>query len=90
MSKNIRVIYLYLVCLIMLILSIGGFIFTFNSLGDYFFPTTYSNIGTVNYENSRIESLKTAITSFATFIVSGLIFMYNWRKIEKERKEMEE
>lgn len=90
MSKNIRIIYLYLVCLIMLILVVGGFIFTFNSLGNYLFPTTYSDIGTVYYENSKIENLKTAITSFATFIVSGLIFMYNWRKIEKERKEMEE
>ena len=90
MSKNIRIIYLYLVCLIMLVLVVGGFISTFNSLGSYLFPTTYSDVGTVNYENARIENLKSAITSFATFIVSGLIFMYNWLKIEKERKEMEE
>lgn len=90
MSKNIRIIYLYLVCLIMLFLVVGGFIFTFNSFANYLFPTTYSDIGTVYYENSRIENLKSAITSFATFIVSGLIFIYNWKKIEKERKEMEE
>lgn len=90
MSKNIRIIYLYLVCLIMLFLVVGGFIFTFYSFGSYLFPTTYSSLGTVYYENSKIESLKTAITSFATFVVSGLIFIYNWKKIEKERKEMEE
>ena len=90
MSKNIRIIYLYLVCLIMLVLAVGGFIFTFNFFGNYLFPTTYSNVGTVYYENARIENLKSAITSFATFIVSGLIFIYNWKKIEKERKEMEE
>lgn len=90
MSKNIRIIYLYLVCLIMLFLVVGGFVYTVNSFCSYLFPTTYSASGTSYYDNARISSLKTAITAFVTFVVSGLIFIYNWKKIEKERKEMEE
>lgn len=89
MSKNIRIIYLYLVCLIMLFLIVGGFISTFYSFSSYLFPISYSGAETVYYENARIDSLKTSISSFATFIVSGLVFIYYWKKIEKERKELE-
>lgn len=90
MSKNIRIIYLYLVCLIMLFIIVVSFVYTSYSVGEYLFPTSYSGIGTTSYENARIESLRTAISSVATFIVSLIIFVYYWRKIEKERKEMEE
>lgn len=90
MSKNIRVIYLYLVCLILLFIIIGSFVYSSYSIGEYLFPTSYSAVGTTSYENARIESLRVAISSIATFVVSLIIFIYHWRKIEKERKEMEE
>ena len=97
MSK-IRTIYLYLVCLVTLFMAIGGFIGGVSYLAQSFFPTSYSSIYFDDYDygydkadsdNEKVRNLKYSITSFALLVVSAPIFMYHWKKIEDERKELE-
>ena len=113
-SKNIRTIYLYLVCLITLFMVIGGLIFTINSITEYIFPDNYRDyyydyidesfengkVSVEDYEkyielnkyqdqlkqkNRQREQLKEIIYSASVFIVALPIYLYNWRKIEKDR-----
>ena len=115
-SKNIRTIYLYLVCLITLFMVIGGLIFTINSITEYIFPDNYTpyyydyidesfengKISIENYEkyielnkyqndleqkNRQREQLKEIIYSASVFVVALPIYLYNWRKIEKDRAQ---
>lgn len=101
MSKNIRIIYLYLVCLITLFMIIGGFVSTINSFAEYFFPTNYYGSYSYYYDaeeianenirkqNDKIDNLKSAVTSIALLVVAIPVFAYHWKKIEKDRKELE-
>lgn len=97
MSKKIRIIYLYLVCLISLFLIVGGIVFTVNAVAQYFFPTNYYysssyysyNERKIEEENTKRANLRNAISSFALIAVSSPIFIYHWKKVEAERKEME-
>lgn len=115
-SKNIRTIYLYLVCLITLFMVIGGLIFTINSITEYIFPDNYRDyyydyidesfengkVSIEDYEkyielnkyqdelkqkNRQREQLKEIIYSASVFIVALPIYLYNWRKIEKDRAQ---
>ena len=115
-SKNIRTIYLYLVCLITLFMVIGGLIFTINSITEYIFPDNYRDyyydyidesfengkVSVEDYEkyielnkyqdqlkqkNRQREQLKEIIYSASVFIVALPIYLYNWRKIEKDRAQ---
>lgn len=101
MSKNIRIIYLYLVCLISLFMIIGGFVATVNSFAEYFFPTNYYSSYSyydssddiarlkIQKENDKIANLKDAVTSIALLVVATPVFAYHWKKIEKDKKELE-
>ena len=115
-SKNIRTIYLYLICLITLFMVIGGLIFTINSIGEYLLPIQHrsyyydyieenmnnGNISVEDYEkyieinqyqdelekeNDRKQQLKEIIYRSSVFIVALPIYLYNWRKIEKDRAQ---
>lgn len=97
MSKNIRIVYLYLVCLISLFMIIGGFVATINSFAEYFFPTNYYSYydetdisrRKIQEKNDKIDSLKSAVTTIALLAVSTPVFIYHWKKVEKERNELE-
>jgi hypothetical protein len=94
MSKRIRVIYLYLVCLISLFLIVGAIISSVNYFAQYFFPTnSYSYYSVVErkleMENDKIENLRNGISSLALLAVSTPLFIYHWKKVESERKELE-
>lgn len=113
--STIRIIYLYLVCLITIFMAVGGFVTAVNHISQYFFPTSYSYYNyPVYYEdedyndekfmeydykadqanqeiekqNQKIRDLKASITSLALVAVSIPIFIYHWKKIELERKEL--
>ncbi len=99
MSKNIRIIYLYLVSFIALGMIVIGFITTVNSVSSYFFPIVnyYSYYGedSYNYDeeiairtrNAKKESIKNAISSFTVIAIGTPLFIYHWKKIQIERKE---
>ncbi len=116
-SKNIRTIYLYLVCLITLFMIIGGLIATLYSVSEYIFPYEYRGSYFYDYIEDRKEygkislddykeyleiaeyedelenktqrrnDLKEIIYSASVFVVALPIYIYNWRKIEKEKAE---
>lgn len=120
-SKNIRTIYLYLICLITLFMVIGGLISTIYNVTEYIFPNNYYRIYGYDYidskefenepvsaqeyeeyikmqeidrlrdeQNNKRQDLKNIIYSATICIVALPVYLYNWRKIEKERTELKE
>lgn len=100
MSKT-RIIYLYLVCIITLFMAIGGFITFVTYLANAYYPTSagYRNYSTYEHyyennemvisENEKISNLRLSINGLAATVVTLPIYLYHWKKIQNERKEME-
>jgi len=99
MSK-IRIVYLYLVCLISLFIAVGSFVGGVNQTAEYFFPTSYydysydymsfgGNAYPEENANYKAATLRALITCFAFSAVALPLFIYHWRRIEIERKESE-
>ena len=96
-SKNIRIVYLYVVCFITLMMAIGGIIATVNAVSRFCFPEVY-----VSYryeaeetketeqrqvENERIRNIRGIINSSIVWFVAVPIFALHWKRIQKEEQE---
>ena len=74
-SKNVKTVYLYSICLISLLMVIGGTIFAINSTSDLII------------DGFEIYTLRSIFYSLA-FVVVGLpIYIFHWKKADKELKE---
>ena len=74
-SKNIRALYLYAVCFITLMMTLGGIIFTVNAIADHFLASNYYND---NY------SVRQILNSIAVWAISMPIFIFHWKATKKE------
>ncbi|MDD2627705.1 MAG: hypothetical protein PHR25_01365 [Clostridia bacterium] len=103
MSKNIRILYLYIISFIALCMIVGGFIGTVNGIASYYHPsvyhyyTEYNNASDSTYKenyeirkrNAKRDSIKESITTASIVVIGAPLFMYHWSKIQEERKEGE-
>ena len=92
MSK-MRIVYLYIVCIITLGLAIGGIIFTVNNTVERFHPTSFRNDfssrRSVSGQNERRRVLRNTLNSAAVTIVAAPVYLYHWKKVNDEKKELE-
>lgn len=81
-TKNIRIIYLYLVSFISLSMFAGGFISTVYNIVVYF----------TKRQTYYYSSLQDIFTSMAVILVSVVLYAYHWKSIEfeKGREKIEE
>ena len=105
-SKNIQIVYLYLVCFITLMMTIGGVIATVNAVAKICLPVVhipYSHLRETNHsdesiadeiaahtENERIRSLRSFFNSIIVWIVALPIFMLHWKRISKEKENIDD
>lgn len=102
-SKKIRVIYLYLVCLITLGMILGGVVATISNIAEYMLPekyitytynTTYGEEDgkeeTIYEEREKNENLKNIIYSITVTAIAIPFYTYHWKKIEQERVRKED
>lgn len=75
-TKNIRIIYLYLVSFISLSMCVGGFISTIYNITVYF----------MNNQTYYSSSLKDIFTSMAVILVAVPLYAYHWKNIEFEKE----
>ena len=79
-SKNIRVVYLYMVCFITLMMVIGGVIATANAAANYLLQ--------VNTWQTDVQRIRNIINSVAVWAIAAPVFAFHWRAIIKlERLE---
>lgn len=101
---SLRNIYLYVVCLITLIMVIVGVINLVRSSVEIFYPDPYTsgpyfapdeknpelNEKQIAEERRRAEesgrrnAILGIVSSLATVLVAGPVYLYHWRKIEGE------
>jgi hypothetical protein len=79
-TKNIRIIYLYLMSLIFLFMSVGGFVSLVNNVSSYL----------IEEQIYYTSSLRGIFSSVAVVIVSLPLYIYHWNSIKKERVEEKE
>lgn len=103
MSKNIRIVYLYLVSLITLGMIVIGIVCTITATTSYFFPVVnyynyykedelhneydYEEQLAINTRNEKKQSIREAISSVSIVAIGAPLYIYHFSKIQKERKE---
>jgi len=73
-SKNLRAVYLYVVCFITLMMVIGGIIATVAAIANYAFPPGWGD---------DITRLRTLINSIAWWAIAAPIFAFHWWQARK-------
>ncbi len=86
-SKNIRIVYLYLISIVALGMIIGGTIATISNIADLAFPVIYSGS---SLSDEKIRITRNIIYSIIVLLIGLPLFVFNWRGIEKERTVKEE
>lgn len=97
MKSYFRILYLYIISAITLVMIVGGVIATLSSVAEYKYPQkdNYSSYYDDDEDyaeqiyNEEVKNVKMIFTDMAVVLVAIPLYVYHWRRIEKERMEME-